>query len=118
MAAKAAEQQIENPIDSFIADATENQWNAIALMLWKERHRNPSFTVEITERDIAAFEKCIDYLEVEPKLRIFRPGAVPARDPVPAAGDRPAVPARPAIQGRPVAVIQMTDKDGNAIVPI
>lgn len=107
-----------DPIDTFIAQANANQWNALAILLWKARHDNPSFTVEITEQDLSGFKKCIEYLEVEPKVAIFRPGAIPAREALPATANREALPARPALAGKPYALLQMTDTDGNAIVAV
>lgn len=97
-----------------LGDASE----IIALMLWKDRHRNPDMTLQITEADIAGFRKCTEYLEVVPKLRIERPQGLPAQEGIPAVGNRRAVPARAAEPPRPFVVVQVVDKDGNGIKPI
>ena len=44
----------------------------IALLLWKDRMRNPSLSVTITERDLERLEKCVRFQKVEPATEIWR----------------------------------------------
>lgn len=44
----------------------------IALMLWRLRHRDPSLSMAIEDRDRTALEKCCKYLGVEPEVGIMR----------------------------------------------
>lgn len=91
----------------------------IALLLWKDRHRNPDMAVQITEKDIVGFRACVNYLEVEPEVAIFRPPGRPAQAGIPAAGNRRATPARPAEPPRPFVSVNLVAKDTmNAIKPI
>lgn len=91
----------------------------IALMLWKDRHRNPDMAEQITEKDIAGFRACTDYLGVDPEVAIFRPQGRPAQAAVPAAGRNRAVPARPAEPARPFVAVNLVAKGTmNAIKPI
>lgn len=90
----------------------------IALMLWKDRHRNPDMTLQITEKDITGFLACAEYLKVVPKVRIERPQGMPAQEAIPAQGNRRAVPARAAEPPRPFVVVQVVDANGDGIKPI
>ena len=91
---------------------------AIMLLLWKQRHHNPSLSTEITSADLKGFEECINYLEVEPRIQIVRPQGIPEQDAIPATKTRSGIPARHAKPPKDYVVIQMVDKDGNAIVPV
>lgn len=44
----------------------------IALLLWKDRMRNPAMAVTITERDLEGLEKCVTFQKVEPAVEIWR----------------------------------------------
>lgn len=90
----------------------------IALLLWKDRHRNPEMTVQFTEKDIAGFKACVEYLEVVPKVRIQRPQGLPAQEAIPAEGNRRAIAARAAEPPRPFVVVQVVDAKGDSIKPI
>lgn len=91
----------------------------IALILWKDRHRNPDMAVQITEKDLAGFRACVDYLEVEPEVSIIRPQGRPAQVAIPAAGKRRGTPARPAEPPRPFVAVNLVAKGTmNAIKPI
>lgn len=88
----------------------------IALMLWKDRHRNPDLSVHITAQDIAGFEACVRYLEVTPEVKILRPPGRPAMPAIPPSRTNPnGWPARPAEAPRPhvfVGLVQKGSLDG------
>ncbi len=98
--------------------------NAIAILLWKMRRELPDLTLQVTERDITGFQECVDYLEIQPTVKIYRPMGRPAAEAIPAVAgtkDRPgrsAVPARPADPPRPFVLVQLLDQEGNAFRPI
>lgn len=102
-----------DPLDAFVAAATQSPLQAIAAMFWHHRFNDPEFTVTVTEADLKAFKDCISYLKVNPRIHVLRPQGLPAQDPIPASGTRRAVPGRAAQPPRPYALIQMTDEDGN-----
>ena len=107
-----------HPLDQFAQDAQSDLARAMQLWFWKERFENRDFTFQIEQKDIEAFEACVDYLSVRPQIRVFRPQGVPAREAVPASGKRPGIGARPAIPPKDYVVVQMVDSDGNAFAPI
>lgn len=92
--------------------------DAAMLLFWRNRFKDSTFSVEVTREDITAFRQCVDYLGVEPQIRVFRPQGAPATEGSPRTATRSAVPARPATPPKDYVVIQMVDQDGNAIVPI
>lgn len=99
--------------------AASDNTEIIALMLWKDRRRNPDLTVQITEKDITGWRDSTTYLKVTPQVRIYRPQGLPAQAAIPAAGNRRAVPARAAEPARPFVVVQVIEaKTGDAIKPI
>jgi len=104
-------------IDPLDALADGDPFKAVALLLWKGRFRNPEMAVQITPADIKGFQDCMDYLKVTPEVHVHRPQGRPAQVGVPERQGRPAVPARPAEPPRPYVMIQLVDKDGNAIKP-
>lgn len=91
---------------------------AIMLMFWKARHDAQPFTMDITEADIKGFNDCVQYLEVQPTIRVFRPQGKPAHLGAPATETRSAIPPRPAGKPKDYVVIQMIDQNGDAFVPI
>ena len=101
----------------FLERAQANPAVALQLLLWKQRHQNPDMSVTITEADVQAFQACVDYLEVEPVIKMFQPGGLPER-PGFTKKDGTQMPARPAVPPREECVVQLTDKNGNAITPI
>ena len=61
-------------------------------ILWHYRHVEPSMSIKVTEQDEKALAECCEYLKVEAKVTaVDRPGCY---------------------------IVALTDKDGNAIVPI
>jgi hypothetical protein len=66
----ATRKQALDPLDEL---AQGDPLRVIALMLWKNRHREPDMYVQITERDIEGFEACVNYLKVKPTVLIKRP---------------------------------------------
>lgn len=96
----------------------------IALMLWKNRHREPDLYVQLDQRDIDGFKACVNYLKVKPAVMIRRPEEIPGTPAIPAAGNRRAVPARPSIPARNYVMVALVEqgKDGkpseNAIRPV
>lgn len=57
------------PLDKLV---TAGPRSLIALLLWKERHRNPSMAVTISERDVQGLEECCTYQKLEPVVEIWR----------------------------------------------
>ena len=91
----------------------------IALMLWKDRHRNPEMALQITQPDLKGFTDCMNYLEVEPDVVIFRPQGRPAQAAIPAMGKRRAVPAYPSEPPRPFVTVNLVQRGTmNSIKPI
>ncbi len=111
-------------LDPLDALATGDPLRVIALMLWKNRHREPDMYVQIEERDLEGFNACVDYLKVKPAVLIKRPPEIPGQPAIPAQGNRRAVPARPSIPARPYVMVSLVElgKDGrpteNAIRPV
>jgi hypothetical protein len=112
-------QQPADALDAFEAMCNEQDpARAIMMLFWKARHQNPQFSIDITDKDLVAFDQCMEYLEVEPQIRVFRPQGMPPHPGAPATESRSAIPPRPAGPPKPYVVIQMVDKNGDAIVPI
>lgn len=114
-----------SPIDSLVADAEAGDLRrALMLIFWKMRFEDPTFTVEIDPKDIKGFDDCTNFLVEEgtmkkgPEIRVYRPGGIPAVEPIPAKGNRRAVPGRPARPPKELVIVQMVDADGNGFVPI
>lgn len=82
----------------------------IALMLWQARHRNPELAVQLTLKDINAFEKSCAYLGVVPDVLIVRPEGRPAQIAIPEQHGKRAVPARPAEPPRPFVLVGLVKK--------
>lgn len=59
----------DNPLDALVKAGPRA---LLGLLLWKDRHRNPSMTVTISERDVTGLKACTDYQEVEPAVEIWR----------------------------------------------
>lgn len=110
------------PTDQLDAFAAAGADEALKILLWKQRHENPAFAMQVTAEDLKGFHDCINYLEVkpgvhiQPKVIIHRPGAVPAR-PAQQVGKK-LIPGREAIPPKDYVVVQMVDQDGNGFVPI
>lgn len=112
--AKSNTTQID-PLDAF---ADGDPFKAVAILLWKDRHRNPEMAVQVTPADLKGFAECVEYLKVTPEVRIHRPQGRPAQAGIPERAGRPAIAARPAEPPRPFVMIQLVDKDGSAIKPV
>lgn len=92
--------------------------HVIGLMLWQNRHRNPTLSVNLTEADIEGLEACAGHLEIKPKVLIIRPQGAPAMPPIPASATRSAQPGKPAEGPRPFVVVQLVDHNGNSFLSI
>lgn len=57
------------PIDRLIKAGPKS---LIALLLWKDRFRNPSLAITITERDVQGLEQCCEYQKIEPVVEVWR----------------------------------------------
>jgi hypothetical protein len=118
--AKTKEEPQLDPLDELEkADAH----TVIALMLWKERHRYPDLSIQITSEDIAEFEACANYLEVKPVVQITRPRGRPATPALPPSRVHPqGYPAQPAEPPRNFVFVGVGyfEKNGifNSIKPI
>lgn len=44
----------------------------IGLLLWRDRFRNPSMSVSLTERDVTGLKACTEYQGVEPVVEIWK----------------------------------------------
>lgn len=110
----------ETPADPLDTLVGAGPLRAIALMLWKARYRNPEFAVQITPADLQAFEDCINYLKVDPKVLIRRPPGQPAIPALPPSKRFPeGYPARAGEPPRPYVLVSMVDaKSGDAFKPI
>lgn len=101
--------------------AGENPVQVIALLLWKDRYRNPEFAVQIQPEDLVSFQAATKYLQVEPKVLIRRPPGVPAHPGLPRGHPRypDGLPAAPEGAPKPYLQVSMVDsKTGDAFVPI
>lgn len=105
-------------LDPLDALAQGDPQRVMALMLWKNRLRQPDMYVQITEHDIQGFDDCVAYLKVKPVVKIERPAGLPAQDAIPAQGNRRAVPARAASPAKPYVIVTLVDERGDAIRPI
>lgn len=88
-------------LDAFLARCTADPKQAIALMLWKQRHARPEMAVQIERKDLQGLRDCAAYLAVEPDVRIFRRPGVPARAAQPPTAENPK--GTPGFQGAPAA---------------
>lgn len=114
MATKKAPQL--DPLDAL---AQGDPRNVMALMLWKNRLREPDMYVQIDEHDIKGFQDCVDYLKVKPEVKIVRPAGLPAQDPIAATGKRRAVPARAATPPKPYVIVTLVEQGTmNVIRPV
>jgi hypothetical protein len=96
-------------LDRWADEANKDPKKLVALMFWRERHRNPEMAIQITEKDISGFQGCVDYLEVTPEVVIIRPQGRPAQAGQPARGRLKAVPARPAEPPRPFVAVNLVN---------
>jgi hypothetical protein len=103
-------QQKLDRLDLFAADANADPRMVVQMLLWKDRHRNSEMSVQVTEKDLEGFEACLQYLEVKPEVKIFRPQGRPAQAPIPAQGKRRAVPGRAAEPARPYVAVLMVQR--------
>ena len=111
-----AKKPAAKPQDPLDALAAADPREVIALMLWKDRIRNPDLFVQIDENDIKGFRDSVDYLKVKHEVRIYRP-VQPGQDAIPAQGTRKAIPGRREI-AKPYVMVVLTDHKGDAIVPV
>lgn len=44
----------------------------IGLLLWRDRFRNPSLSVTLTERDVISLKACTDFQGIEPAVEIWK----------------------------------------------
>lgn len=105
MATKKAVKQ--DPLDMLVAGPTEN---VIAMLLWKNRHREPSMTAVIKPEDLQALADCCEYLKVTPAVAVVRPAGREATPAIPARGNRPGIPAMPGEPARPHVVVALVNK--------
>lgn len=109
-------------LDQAVKTWSTDMW--AKMLLWKNRIANPEMTVEVTEKDILAWQECVTYLNIDTQLKIHRPQGRPAAEAiaaVPGTPQRPgrsAIPARPADPPRPFVLVQLLDQDGNTFKPI
>ena len=90
----------------------------IALMLWKNRMREPDMYVQIYEKDIKALNDCITYLKVPMVVSIHRPQGEAAHPAESGTTTRRPVPARPAQPPKPYVIVTLVDERGDLIKPV
>lgn len=105
----------KHPLDKFAEGPLAD---VIAMLFWKARMQNPEMTVTVNESDIKGLADCAEFLEVTPKVMVYRAPGTPAVPEVPATRNSPARPARPAGPPRDFVVVQLVDQDGNVFKPI
>ena len=106
------------PTDLLDQFEAASPFEAIAMLLWKNRHKNPDMTILVTAQDITGFRDCVNYLKVQPEVRIHRPAGRPASAGMAAKAGRPAIAPREAEPPKPFVVVQLVDAEGNAIKPV
>lgn len=106
MATKKAPRQ--DPLDALTDPAALQR--VLQLILWKNRHNDPSMTAVIRAEDIQGLEDCCEYLKVTPEAVVVRPAGRPAQPAIPPRGDRPGIPAMPAEAPRPHVVVALVAK--------
>ena len=111
----ATKKATKDPLDEL---ANGDPGKVIALMLWKNRLREPDLYVQITEADIKGFEDCVKYLKVTASVKIEHPQGLPAQDAVPATANRRAIPGRPAAPPKPFVIVTLVDQHGDGIRPV
>lgn len=82
----------------------------LQMVLWKNRHHDPSMTVVIKREDLQGLEDCCDYLKVKPEAVVVRPAGREAIPATPPRGNRPGQPAQPAEPPRPHVVVALVAK--------
>lgn len=87
--AKAAQKPDEPVLDALDQLEKSDAHTVIALLLWKDRHRNPDLSTQISQEDIDGFDACVKYLDVKPQVQIVRPRGRPATPALPASRVHP-----------------------------
>lgn len=100
-------ESMNDPLDALTTDTLR----VIALMLWKERFRNPELAVKISDKDLKGMDDCLGYLRLKLDVRIERGAGIPAHPGNPAKG----IPAREAGEPQPYVVVSLLGKDENDI---
>ena len=116
--AKAKKQDPKNepprdPLDTFEDQCAKQLGMATAMLLWKNRFRNPEMAEQVTVEDIEKLTACVNYLGITPKIVITRPRGRPAQAAVPERAGHRAIPAKPAEPDRPFVMIQLVDEKGD-----
>ncbi len=105
----------QHPLDGL---AEGDPLKVMALMLWKNRFREPDMYVQIFEKDIEGLKACVDYLEVTPVVSIHRPQGQDAQPAQPGSSTRRPVPALPTQPAKPYVIVTLVDARGDMIKPI
>ncbi len=108
-------QKDQHPLDAL---AEGEPLKVMALMLWKNRFREPDMYVQIDEKDIQGLEACVNYLKVVPVVSIHRPQGQGAQAAQPGSSTRRPVPALPAQPAKPFVIVTLVDKNGDMIKPV
>lgn len=96
----------QDPLDKLATGPLED---VIAMLLWQNRHTNPSMTAVIKVGDIQGLADCCEYLKVKPSVVVVRPGGREAQPAIPARGTRRGTPATPAEPPRPHVVVALVN---------
>lgn len=106
----------KDPLDAL---ANGDPKDVIALMLWKARHREPDMYVQITAKDIEAFQESCTYQKLKPSVLIVHPQGREATPAIPATKNRRATPATPAGPAKPFVMVTLVEEGTeNVIRPI
>lgn len=91
----------------------------VMLMFWRERHRNPEMSHQLTLRELKQFNDSMTFLGVTPEIVVVRPEGRPAQEAIAAAKGRRAIAARPAEPPRPYVFIGIVEQGTmNGVKPI
>lgn len=104
------------PLHPLDALATGNPLDVIALMLWKNRHREPDMFVQIDEQDMAGLQASMAYQKVKPAVLIHRPQGLEATPAIPATAKRRATPARAATPPKDYVIVTLVEAGTENVV--
>lgn len=107
-----AKKQKQDALDQL---ATGDLTHVIALMLWKNRLKEPDMFMKIEEKDIQGLKDCAGFLKVTPEVKVYRPEGLPAQEAIPATRNRRAVPGRAATPPKPYVIVTLLGRDKKGI---
>lgn len=109
----ASKIKAKHPLDAL---AEGNPLDVIALMLWKNRHREPDMFVQLNEEDMAGLQASMAYQKVKPAVLIHRPAGLEASAAIPASKGRRAVAARAATAPKDYVIVTLVEAGTENVV--